>query len=69
VAKGITEIRGVHHIDRGYDRIEEKFRGLGVDVERVDGKTKTRKMYAVLGHRTAVLSCQRLLRFQEEGFR
>jgi len=50
VAKGITEIRGVHHIDRGYDRIEDKFRCLGVDVERVNEKTKARKMYAVLGH-------------------
>jgi len=25
----------VHHIDRGYERLEEKLRALGADVERV----------------------------------
>ena len=32
-----TEIRRVYHLDRGYEQIEEKLRGLGVDVERVKG--------------------------------
>ena len=35
VAQGQTEVRRVYHIDRGYERIEEKLRGVGADVERV----------------------------------
>ena len=34
-AEGITEVSGVHHIDRGYVAIEQKLRGLGADVERL----------------------------------
>ena len=30
-----TEVRRVYHLDRGYERIEEKLGGLGVDVKRV----------------------------------
>jgi UDP-N-acetylglucosamine 1-carboxyvinyltransferase len=32
-----TEIRRVYHLDRGYERIEEKLRGLGASVERMKG--------------------------------
>ncbi|MCL2776858.1 MAG: UDP-N-acetylglucosamine 1-carboxyvinyltransferase [Polyangiaceae bacterium] len=32
-----TEIRRVYHLDRGYECIEEKLRGLGGNVERVRG--------------------------------
>jgi UDP-N-acetylglucosamine 1-carboxyvinyltransferase len=35
VAEGRTEVLRVYHIDRGYERIEEKLRGLGADIERV----------------------------------
>lgn len=35
VADGETTIRRVYHIDRGYERIEEKFHLLGADVRRV----------------------------------
>ncbi|MFS8640496.1 MAG: UDP-N-acetylglucosamine 1-carboxyvinyltransferase [Symbiobacteriaceae bacterium] len=34
-AEGVTEVSGVHHIDRGYVTIEEKLRGLGADVARL----------------------------------
>jgi UDP-N-acetylglucosamine 1-carboxyvinyltransferase len=34
-AEGCTELRDVYHIDRGYERFEEKLRALGADVERV----------------------------------
>jgi UDP-N-acetylglucosamine 1-carboxyvinyltransferase len=34
VAQGNTEIGSVHHIDRGYDRIVDKLRGLGADISR-----------------------------------
>jgi UDP-N-acetylglucosamine 1-carboxyvinyltransferase len=34
IAEGCTELREVYHIDRGYERFEEKLRGLGAEVER-----------------------------------
>ncbi|NMA52147.1 MAG: UDP-N-acetylglucosamine 1-carboxyvinyltransferase, partial [Peptococcaceae bacterium] len=33
-AQGITEISNVFHIDRGYDRLEEKLRSLGAHIRR-----------------------------------
>jgi UDP-N-acetylglucosamine 1-carboxyvinyltransferase len=36
-AREETEVRRVYHIDRGYERIEEKFKGMGVAIERVVG--------------------------------
>lgn len=35
VAKGETEVRRVYHIDRGYERIEEKFLQIGAVIRRV----------------------------------
>ena len=35
-ARGETIIDRVYHLDRGYWRIDEKLRGLGADVERID---------------------------------
>ncbi|MEM9073747.1 MAG: UDP-N-acetylglucosamine 1-carboxyvinyltransferase [Myxococcota bacterium] len=37
VAAGTTEVLRVYHIDRGYERIEEKLAGLGATIERVPG--------------------------------
>ena len=37
VAKGKTEVRRIYHLDRGYERIEEKLGGLGAKIERVRG--------------------------------
>ncbi|WP_373044030.1 UDP-N-acetylglucosamine 1-carboxyvinyltransferase [Vulgatibacter sp.] len=34
-ADGATTVQRVYHLDRGYQRIEEKLRGLGADIERV----------------------------------
>ena len=34
-ANGITEVYNLEHIDRGYENIEEKFRNLGANIERV----------------------------------
>lgn len=34
-AEGVTEIRRVYHIDRGYDRIEERLRAVGARIDRV----------------------------------
>ncbi len=36
ISKGETLIRGVEHIDRGYERIEDRFNSLGVKVERIN---------------------------------
>jgi len=36
VAEGETRISRVYHIDRGYERIEEKLSGLGARIERID---------------------------------
>lgn len=36
IAEGKTEIGDIYHIDRGYVRIEEKFRGLGADIYRIN---------------------------------
>ncbi len=37
-AEGMTEIMGLHHIDRGYEDMEEKLRALGADIRRVPTK-------------------------------
>ncbi len=34
MAHGKTEVSRIYHIDRGYERIEEKFRSLGADISR-----------------------------------
>ncbi|MBI2920384.1 MAG: UDP-N-acetylglucosamine 1-carboxyvinyltransferase [Planctomycetes bacterium] len=39
-AWGETEIRDIHHIDRGYERIEEKLNGLGAGIRRVNDASK-----------------------------
>ena len=36
VAEGVTEVAEVHHIDRGYVRLEEQLRALGAEIERVE---------------------------------
>ncbi|HEV8715260.1 MAG TPA: UDP-N-acetylglucosamine 1-carboxyvinyltransferase [Candidatus Binatia bacterium] len=37
-AQGVTEIARVYHLDRGYERIEEKLSQLGADIRRVKSK-------------------------------
>jgi len=34
-AEGKTEVARVYHLDRGYERLEKKLRGLGADIRRV----------------------------------
>ncbi|MDO3377661.1 UDP-N-acetylglucosamine 1-carboxyvinyltransferase [Geoalkalibacter halelectricus] len=36
-ADNTTEVSRIYHLDRGYERIEEKLKGLGADIERVKG--------------------------------
>ena len=33
-AKGVTRVRRIYHLDRGYDRLEEKLLSLGAKIER-----------------------------------
>ena len=35
VAEGETTVERIYHLDRGYDRMEEKLRSIGADIERV----------------------------------
>ncbi len=37
VAKGESEIQRVYHLDRGYEKIDEKLTGLGAKIQRVKG--------------------------------
>ncbi len=36
VADGVTVVDRIYHLDRGYERMEEKLRGLGAEVRRVE---------------------------------
>ncbi|MDF1663295.1 MAG: UDP-N-acetylglucosamine 1-carboxyvinyltransferase [Planctomycetota bacterium] len=36
VAQGTTEVHRIYHIDRGYEQIEEKLRGIGAQITRAD---------------------------------
>jgi UDP-N-acetylglucosamine 1-carboxyvinyltransferase len=35
VAEGETLVDRIYHLDRGYDRMEAKLRGIGADIERI----------------------------------
>ena len=35
-ASGVSEIEEIHHIERGYENVVEKFRSLGALIERKD---------------------------------
>ena len=38
VAQGTTIVDRIYHIDRGYESIEEKFRALGGQIDRIKGE-------------------------------
>jgi UDP-N-acetylglucosamine 1-carboxyvinyltransferase len=48
VAEGETILDRVYHIDRGYERIEEKLRGVGAQVRRI-GEILPKKSAAPVG--------------------
>ena len=35
IAEGETQVLRVYHLDRGYERIEEKLAAAGIDIKRV----------------------------------
>jgi UDP-N-acetylglucosamine 1-carboxyvinyltransferase len=34
MADGVTEVSGIFHIDRGYEKFDEKLKNLGASIER-----------------------------------
>ena len=38
IAEGTTEVLRVYHLDRGYQKIEEKLKSLGADIQRIESK-------------------------------
>lgn len=36
VAKGETDVLRIYHLDRGYERLEEKLRGVGAEIDRME---------------------------------
>ena len=36
VAQGTTEISEIYHIERGYEKFTDKFRGLGANIFRIE---------------------------------
>ncbi|NDJ56199.1 UDP-N-acetylglucosamine 1-carboxyvinyltransferase [Enterobacteriaceae bacterium 4M9] len=38
IAQGTTLVDRIYHIDRGYDRIEDKLRAMGANIERISGE-------------------------------
>ena len=38
-AEGVSQVYGIEHIERGYERIDEKLRSLGAQIERVAGNS------------------------------
>lgn len=44
-AEGCTELREIYHIDRGYERFEQKLRALGAEVERVGSGSEPGDLY------------------------
>jgi UDP-N-acetylglucosamine 1-carboxyvinyltransferase len=37
-AKGVTEVKRIYHLDRGYERIEEKLKKVGAQISREEGE-------------------------------
>lgn len=37
-AEGKTQVNRIYHLDRGYERMEEKLRALGAEIRRVEGE-------------------------------
>ncbi len=52
-AEGTTDLDGVYHLDRGYEALDEKLRGLGAEVQRItvggSGEPAVRDFSGVVG--------------------
>ena len=36
IANGVTEVNRIYHLDRGYEKIEEKLKNVGANIDRVN---------------------------------
>jgi UDP-N-acetylglucosamine 1-carboxyvinyltransferase len=36
IAQGVTSIADIHHIERGYENMVEKLKGIGADIRLVE---------------------------------
>lgn len=43
MASGTTVVENIFHIERGYENIDDKLKGLGADIRRVSDYEPTRK--------------------------
>jgi UDP-N-acetylglucosamine 1-carboxyvinyltransferase len=43
-ARGQTRISNIHQIDKGYERVDEKLRQLGAQVQRVERDEPTQEL-------------------------
>jgi len=59
VAQGVTEVHRIYHIDRGYERIEERLRALGAEIHRVPASADV-SLYEMARHAAPALR-QRLI--------
>jgi UDP-N-acetylglucosamine 1-carboxyvinyltransferase len=53
-AQGTTTVSRVYHLDRGYERMEERLRVLGADIERVREKGGASEAVAAAGAEAVV---------------
>jgi len=37
-ANGTTHVKRIYHLDRGYEKIEEKYSRVGADIHREEGE-------------------------------
>ena len=42
-AEGVTVVDDIHYIERGYERFDEKLRGLGAVIEKVSSEKEIQK--------------------------
>src|SRR3546814_18631052 len=57
-AEGETHVQRVYHLDRGYERLEEKLSAVGADIERVSDGWVTAPPGAYTGAQIGRSSCR-----------
>ena len=45
-ARGRTTVSNIHHLDRGYERLDAKLRQLGAEIHRVRQATAQRRLHS-----------------------
>ncbi len=63
-AEGETMVNRVYHLDRGFERLEDKLGACGAAIERVSGVNRARawRSIVVWSHRPRALRCRRPMR-------